>query len=360
MEGRVNEELLLLKEIVENNRKLIEVLKTISREEFQEEIIPTPVSTRRIRESLIKARNICLGSLIQMGVVTNIFSGITEGYTTAESIASNYGYRNRKLVYLYLKTMERYGILERDGEEFYLRNGIKLELNKNDLVLDKVTDDLVSFITAMLRAFPYALLDERHPMAAVDFNKDADLWSIWLENEWFNMTREILSNVANLSSGDYVLDLGCGTSSLIHYAKIVGPRGKAVGLDNSKNMVEICKKKIESNRVHWAKVRKENIESILLFKDKYDVMVLSLTMPFLQNPLRVFNNANRGLRKDGKLIIFTKLFSTEPLYDFIDSLIPSFVKPYSYEEIENLLTEANLTVEDDFREDGIIVAYKGG
>ncbi|MBC7109951.1 MAG: class I SAM-dependent methyltransferase, partial [Archaeoglobi archaeon] len=320
-ESRENE-LEILKELLESNKRLLEVLKNFSREEKREERISVPVSPKRIRESMMKAKKICLPTLIQMGVVTNIFTAINEGLRTVESISSNYGYRNKKLLKSYLFTMERYGILARENEEFYIKNGIKIELDKKDLNSDKVTDDLISFISALLRAFPYALLDEKHPMASVDFNKDADLWNIWLENDWFRMTREIISSISQIGPGDYVLDLGCGSASLPYYAEIVGPRGRAVGLDISKNMVEICKNKIEERGFYWAKVRKENIESILLFKDKYDIMILSFVLPFINNPMRVFKNANKGLRNGGKLVILTKLFSNEPLYDFLDSMIP--------------------------------------
>jgi len=109
-------------------------------------------------------------------------------------------------------------------------------------------------------------------------------------------------------SGKNVLDLGCGSGV---YTKILLKRGaKVVGVDISKNMIDIAK-----IYAPGAKYLCQDMAKLRLPKNYFDIAFSSLAVPYLVERLPMLKAVYKSLKKNG---VF--LFSiTNPLMEIKDS-----------------------------------------
>src|SRR4051812_64586 len=82
--------------------------------------------------------------------------------------------------------------------------------------------------------------------------RGADFWNGPMGRAWVShqaIISDVLTSVTSLSfdaaapkSGEYVIDIGCGTGdTLLELARLVGPRGAALGVDVSVPMVDLAR-----------------------------------------------------------------------------------------------------------------------
>ncbi|MFD0795013.1 methyltransferase domain-containing protein [Mucilaginibacter litoreus] len=104
-----------------------------------------------------------------------------------------------------------------------------------------------------------------------------------------------------LKQGWRVLDVGCGTGAISKdIAKLVGPTGKVIGIDNTEYF-------IESGKETYAEI--ENLE--LLYADlytykpeeKFDLIVSARTLQWLSDPLKAITQLKSWLKPCGILSI---------------------------------------------------------
>ena len=95
-----------------------------------------------------------------------------------------------------------------------------------------------------------------------------------------------------------ILDLGCGSGEVTLGLAKLGYSGDA--LDNSKGMLEICKKKL--SMFNWnfflGEAQKTNFE-----KETYDLIIASGLIEYYNNDHILLEEINRILKKNGHLII---------------------------------------------------------
>ncbi|MBI2138474.1 class I SAM-dependent methyltransferase [Candidatus Woesearchaeota archaeon] len=112
-----------------------------------------------------------------------------------------------------------------------------------------------------------------------------------------------------------VLDIGCGTGLNFPYLyRIVGEKGKIVGIDLSGNMLLCAKKRIQTN--HWKNIK-------LVFGDAakarfkpntFDGAIATISLSCVPDHLQAVANAFFSLKKGGKISIADgKQFSFKPL-----------------------------------------------
>ncbi|HEX6299698.1 MAG TPA: methyltransferase domain-containing protein [Acidimicrobiia bacterium] len=109
-----------------------------------------------------------------------------------------------------------------------------------------------------------------------------------------------LLDAAQVSSGDRVLDVGCGTGIVARSAlSRVGPEGRVVGLDPNEGMLAVAKK---TSGVEWTTGVAEDIP----FDDNgFDVVVSQFAMMFFDDRSGAVSEMSRVLEPGGRTAIAT-------------------------------------------------------
>lgn len=107
----------------------------------------------------------------------------------------------------------------------------------------------------------------------------------------------------NLSEGDCVVDLGCGTGLTFPLiAAKIGSSGKIIGVDISSQMLSVAKKRVDAAR--W-----KNVELIHADIETYDIpagisgVISTGVFGYISKPKQVLEKVHRSLVKHGKVVI---------------------------------------------------------
>ena len=244
-----------------------------------------------------------------------------------------YGYLLLKAYFFILRT----GVLQSEyPNTSYAEMWRKRRINKNVLKhaiklvsLDADTSCL-DLCDTFDKASYFALIHPNHPNITLGFIKDADLWNIWLAESPFRISREVIAEIAGIGSDKLkIVDFGCGSVSPIYYGSVIGSKGLYTGVDYSHSMVSIAKHRVKAERLDWVNVKKSNVESKIVPARKYDVVICSSILQYVDSVQAVLKNAGEMLGYDGTVIVFSEVFrDLEPEKDRIMtlyySLIPGF------------------------------------
>lgn len=119
------------------------------------------------------------------------------------------------------------------------------------------------------------------------------------------MLRTLTVDLANLKSGEKVLDVGCGTGGVTIPAKQrIGKTGLATGIDPAPEMIAVARKKAARAGLE-IDFRVGVIESLPYEDNTFDTVTSSLMMHHLTGQLRVQGLAEvkRVLKPGGRLLI---------------------------------------------------------
>ena len=123
-------------------------------------------------------------------------------------------------------------------------------------------------------------------------------------------TVESFAGVANhfalgsIESGATVLDLGCGAGTdLLIAAQMVGPTGRAIGIDITLTMVERARASAQQMGLENVEVRAGLIERVPLPDDSIDVVLSNGVIDLVPDKEAVFAEIGRVLRPGGRLQI---------------------------------------------------------
>lgn len=151
--------------------------------------------------------------------------------------------------------------------------------------------------------------------------------------------------LAELQSGDTVLDVGCGTGTLlIAAAKRVGPSGSAHGVDRSAEMLAHARRKAAAQGV-TANVVKGSSDHLTFPDASFDVVFCTLMLHHLPAPMQLATVAEmrRVLRPGGQIIIVDmqrpKRISAVFSHIGLVHLFRSRASLPDWEKIEELLTQ---------------------
>jgi arsenite methyltransferase len=110
--------------------------------------------------------------------------------------------------------------------------------------------------------------------------------------------------VADLHEGETVLDLGSGAGAdVLISARRVGPTGKAIGLDMTKEMLELARTNAREAGVDNVEFLKGYIEELPLPHESVDVIISNCVINLSADKQRVFAEAARVLRPGGRLAL---------------------------------------------------------
>src|ERR687897_1422115 len=108
--------------------------------------------------------------------------------------------------------------------------------------------------------------------------------------------------VAELRSGDRVLDLGSGGGiDVLLSAKRVGPSGRAIGLDMTDEMLALAQKNATEAGATNVEFLKGHIEAIPLPADSIDVVISNCVVNLAADKPSVFREVARVLRPGGRI-----------------------------------------------------------
>ena len=153
--------------------------------------------------------------------------------------------------------------------------------------------------------------------------------------------------LAKIKEGETVMDLGCGKGFDCRLAsKKVGPKGKVVGIDMTKEMIEkaleITKKEKYPN-IEYELSRIEDLEKFDKFKSKFDLVISNCVFNLSPEKEKVIKGVYYVLKNGGRLI-FTDPVALKPIPDEIRKDMKSYTScmanASSIDELNNLLKNA--------------------
>ncbi len=110
------------------------------------------------------------------------------------------------------------------------------------------------------------------------------------------------TSTLDVKEGQTVLDLGSGSGlDLILAARKVGPKGKAIGLDMTDEMIEICRKNLKAAGVENAEVRKGEMEQMPVENEEVDWIISNCVINLSPEKQKVFAESFRVLKPGGKV-----------------------------------------------------------
>lgn len=126
------------------------------------------------------------------------------------------------------------------------------------------------------------------------YNADADL----------GLGCGLPTEFANIKPGDTVIDLGSGAGNDAFIARrIVGDRGKVIGIDFTEKMIELARANVEKLQFSNVEFRQGDIESMPVTSNKADVIVSNCVLNLVPNKHRVFGEVFRVLKPGGHFSI---------------------------------------------------------
>ncbi len=122
----------------------------------------------------------------------------------------------------------------------------------------------------------------------------------------FSYFGQCLVDLADLDSGDKVLDVAAGRGALLFPAAAkVGPTGHVTAIDFSPDMVRETAKDIESRKLSHAEIRHMDAEQMNLPDAPFDWVMCGFALWMFAEPACVLQEFYRVLRRGGRVALST-------------------------------------------------------
>lgn len=133
-----------------------------------------------------------------------------------------------------------------------------------------------------------------------------------------------LVELARLSPGDRVLDVGCGRgATLVPAAERVGPGGRVLGVDLSQEMVDLLANDLRRRQLSNASVVRMDAGELQVDASSFDVVVSNFVLHLAADPERAAVGFLRALRRGGRCAVSAPI-GEDPDWKFFGNLVRSF------------------------------------
>jgi len=113
--------------------------------------------------------------------------------------------------------------------------------------------------------------------------------------------RELVSKL-NLKGGEHVLDIGCGDGRVTAEIAQLVPRGAAVGVDSSPEMIAVAQRTFPPQQ--FANLRFQQMDATRLeFCGEFDVVFSNASLHWIADHRPVLQGIHRSLRYPGRLLL---------------------------------------------------------
>ncbi|MFX1297705.1 MAG: class I SAM-dependent methyltransferase [Promethearchaeota archaeon] len=113
-------------------------------------------------------------------------------------------------------------------------------------------------------------------------------------------------NYLLLEGNPKILDIGCGPGLLLFEIKKIIPNVKLIGIDSSKQMLEIAREKAEQNKIEGLDLKKGFAEDIPLPNEDVEVVVCLNCLHDFKDARKAIEQVYRILREGGIFILKDK------------------------------------------------------
>ncbi|MBI4463509.1 MAG: methyltransferase domain-containing protein [Acidobacteria bacterium] len=102
-------------------------------------------------------------------------------------------------------------------------------------------------------------------------------------------------------AGEKILDVGCGTGvNVLALARLVGPSGKVIGIDNSEAMLAIARSRASASNIEY---RLEAVEEMAFPENSFDGVVCTQVLNYVTDPIAVIRSLLRVIKPAGRVFI---------------------------------------------------------
>lgn len=301
----------------------------------------------------LNGKNLLL-NLVKLGIKLGIIQSIQTDGAAMPKV------QNTQFLERYLQVLVDVGIAARKGERYVL---FPFSFTFTSGEIENSIPEYLTMYDYIASMAHYKAISEHHPNVLMSFGKDADVWDIFLANPFCSSYRSVCTELLNLSTGDKVLDVGCGSISPLYFSKVVAPNGIYRGIENSEKLASLAIKRLKRERYDWASVNIASIEDLFI-STQYDSVICTDVLNYLKSPAIALKNMLKALKKRGRLVIFDLfpdlLDFNHRAYEFYNSLNPSFRGFITAERIINILHKLDRTLKIKILGRSFMVIEKGG
>ena len=141
---------------------------------------------------------------------------------------------------------------------------------------------------------------------------------------FFGTFGRLLAEAARLEPGDDILDVAAGRgASLFSAAEMVGPKGRAVGVDLSPQIVSQLQADVTARGLSNVEIRRMDARELDLADQSFDRLLCGFTLWLLDDADRSAAEFFRVLRQGGRCVVSTPR-QGGPGWDFFRPLVTSF------------------------------------
>lgn len=136
------------------------------------------------------------------------------------------------------------------------------------------------------------------------WQETADAWFRWNSTlkKWLGNTTETMLDMADIKTGDQVLDVAAGTGEQsITAAKRVGKSGSVLATDISSNILEYAKRMAQENGLENIETKVMDGENLTLEDEKFDAVISRVGLIYFPNQHQALKEMYRVLKSGGKI-----------------------------------------------------------
>ena len=142
-----------------------------------------------------------------------------------------------------------------------------------------------------------------------DWNAAAPGWKKWekLFIENLQPLTDLLIKNSGIKPGDTVLDMATGTGEpALTIARMIGPKGKVVGVDLSTGMLSVARERAAARGVTNVTFQLNDKDDLpALHDNSFDAAVCRFGLMFMPDPARILASIGRVLKPHGKVAVST-------------------------------------------------------